>query len=199
MMSDRRPNNRGVLLWRVLKLEKERSKAFVKLEKDLHIDDGLEFGVSIGGRLGIKVNSIEPDGSYVSVASAGDHVTIDIPSGVSVNDRIFRTLDSNLMNYAGKFFGPDAKKCIGIKARVEAYIGKPLRVIFTDNEGNTGCGETVFISEVTRNRPLDENIVKNQVERLENTEYFLKDLAFKYDENIMVPLSEINNARRQAI
>ncbi|MCD8198574.1 MAG: U32 family peptidase [Phascolarctobacterium sp.] len=199
MMSDSRPNNRGILVGRVIKLEKGRSNALVKLERDLHIGDGLEFWVSVGGRVGITVNSIKLDGSYVSTARTGEQVTIDVPGGVRVNDRIFRIFDSNLMEYAGNFFGPNVKKCIMIKGCVEAYLGKPLRIIFTDDEGNTGHGETAFITEIARNRPLDENTVKKQVDRLGTTEYFLENLVFKHDKNIMVPVSEINEARRQAV
>ncbi len=199
IMSDTRPNNRGILIGRVLKLEKGRKRALVKLERDIHIGDGLEFWVSAGGRVGTTVNSIERDGSCVSAARIGEQVTIDVPGGVRLNDRIFRIFDSNLMDYAGKFFGPDAKKCIMINGCVEAYLGKPLRIIFTDDEGNTGHGETAFITEVARNRPLDENTVKKQVERLGTTEYCLKNLVFRHDKNIMVPVSEINEARRQAV
>ena len=43
MMSDRRPNNRGVLVGRVVKLDKAANKATLKLDKELHLDDGLEF------------------------------------------------------------------------------------------------------------------------------------------------------------
>ena len=46
MMSDRRPNNRGVLVGRVVKLDKAANKATLKLDKELHLDDGLEFWVS---------------------------------------------------------------------------------------------------------------------------------------------------------
>ena len=46
MMSDRRPNNRGVLVGRVVKLDKAANKATLKLDKELHLDDGLEFWVA---------------------------------------------------------------------------------------------------------------------------------------------------------
>ena len=55
MMSDRRPNNRGVLIGRVAKLDKNRNKAVIKLDKELHLGDGLEFWVSVGGRVGTTV------------------------------------------------------------------------------------------------------------------------------------------------
>jgi U32 family peptidase len=109
MMSDRRPNNRGVLIGRVAKLDKAKNKAVVKLEKELHLGDGLEFWVSVGGRVGTTVTEMRKNGQEASVGYPGDQVMIDVPNGVRLNDRVFRTLDSALMSYAQQFFGPDAQ------------------------------------------------------------------------------------------
>ena len=94
MMSDRRPNNRGVLVGRVAKLDKARNKATIKLDKELHLGDGLEFWVSVGGRVGTTVTEMLKGGESVSVAKVGEQVTIDVPNGVRLNDRVFRTLDA---------------------------------------------------------------------------------------------------------
>lgn len=198
MMSDRRPNNRGVLIGRVAKLDKHRNKASVKLEKELHLGDGLEFWVSVGGRVGTTVTSMLLNGKNVEAAGAGQQVVIDVPNGVRLNDRVFRTLDSRLMAYAQQFFGPDAKRRIPVDAVVTARLGQPMTVTLTDDEGNTGCGETDFIVEAARKRALDDDVVRKQIDRLGTTEYFLNSLRFEYDEGVMVPMSEMNEARRMA-
>lgn len=198
MMSDRRPNNRGVLVGRVAKLDKQRSKAVIKLDKELHLGDGLEFWVSVGGRVGTTVTEMLKKGANVASAAPGEQVTIDVPKGVRLNDRVFRTLDSRLMAYAGQFFGADAKKRIGVDAVVTAKLGRPMTVVLTDDEGNTGYGETDFIVEAARKRALDEATVRKQIDRLGTTEYFLNSLQFVHDENVMVPMSEMNEARRMA-
>lgn len=198
MMSDRRPNNRGVLVGRVTKLDKQHNKATVKLDKELHLGDGLEFWVSVGGRVGTTVTEMLKGGVSVEVARSGEQVTIDVPKGVRFNDRVFRTLDSRLMAYAGQFFGPDAKKRIGIKALVTAKIGEPMTIVLTDDEGNVGYGETNFIVEAARKRALDHEAVRKQMDRLGTTEYALQDLEFVHDDSVMVPMSEMNEARRMA-
>ena len=198
MMSDRRPNNRGVLVGRVAKLDKARNKATIKLDKELHLGDGLEFWVSVGGRIGTTVTEMLRGGESVSVAGVGEQVTIDVPNGVRLNDRVFRTLDSRLMTYAQQFFGPDAKKRIPVDAVVTAKLGEPMKIILTDDEGNVGYGETDFIVEAARKRALDDEVVRKQIDRLGTTEYFLNSLTFEHDENVMVPMSEMNEARRMA-
>ncbi|WP_293838605.1 U32 family peptidase [uncultured Phascolarctobacterium sp.] len=198
MMSDRRPNNRGVLIGRVAKLDKQRNKAVIKLDKELHLGDGLEFWVSVGGRVGTTVTEMLRQGQSVQSAAAGEQVTIDVPNGVRLNDRVFRTLDSRLMSYAQQFFGQDAKKRIPVDAVVTARLGEPMSVVLTDDEGNVGYGETDFIVEEARKRALDDAVVYKQIDRLGTTEYFLNSLRFEHDENVMVPMSEMNEARRMA-
>lgn len=198
MMSDRRPNNRGVLIGRVAKLDKTKNKAVVKLEKELHLGDGLEFWVSVGGRVGTTVTEMRKNGQEASVGYPGEQVTIDIPNGVRLNDRVFRTLDSALMSYAQQFFGPDAKRRIPVDAVVTAKLGEPMKVILTDEEGNVGYGETDFIVEPAMKRALTDDTVRKQIDRLGTTEYFLNSLTFEHDENVMVPMSEMNEARRKA-
>lgn len=198
MMSDRRPNNRGVLIGRVTKLDKQKNKAMIKLDKELHVGDGLEFWVSVGGRVGTTVTEMLLNGQPVTSAQPGQQVTIDIPNGVRFNDRVFRTLDSRLMSYAQQFYGPDAKKRIPVDAVVTARLGQPMTVTLTDDEGNVGYGETDFITEEARKRALDDAGVRKQMDRLGTTEYFLNSLVFEHDENVMVPMSEMNEARRMA-
>lgn len=236
MMSDRRPNNRGVLVGRVTKLDKQGNKALVKLDKELHLGDGLEFWVSVGGRVGTTVTSMyleaagpknkkklvnesknknvkaakkplpKPEkeapglflGEAVEWANVGQQVIIDVPKGVRLNDRVFRTLDSGLMAYASQFFGPDSKRRLPVDAVVTAHLGEPMTILLTDAEGNTGFAQTNFIVETALKRPLDEAGVRKQLERLGTTEYELASLDFIHDENVIVPVSEINEARRQA-
>ena len=198
MMSDRRPNNRGVLIGRVQKLNQDHTKAVVKLEKALHTGDGLEFWVKVGGRVGTVVNLLRANGRIVEIAEAGTLVEIDVPRGVRLNDRVFRTLDSELMAYAGQFYGEKNKKRIPVTAAVTARMGSPLQVVLTDSEGNTGCGVTDFIAEPARKHALDEAAVRKQIDRMGTTEYMLAALKTEIDEGVMVPMSEINEARRKA-
>lgn len=198
MMSDRRPNNRGVLIGRVTKIDKQHNKAVIKLDKEIHLGDGLEFWVSVGGRVGTNVSEMLCNGKNIALAKPGQQVTIDVPNGVRFNDRVFRTLDNKLMSYAQKFYGPEAKKRIPIDIVVTARVGEPMTVFLTDDEGNTGLGTTNFITEEARKRALDDAAVYKQMDRLGTTEYFLNSLVFEHDGNVMVPMSEMNEARRMA-
>ena len=198
MMSDRRPNNRGVLVGRVHSLNYNHTKAVLKTEKDIHAGDGLEFWVKVGGRVGTTVTSLLVDGRPVETAPAGSLAEIDVPKGVRLNDRVFRTLDSELMAYAGQFYGEKNRKRIPVTARVKARLGEPLEIILTDGDGNEGRGRTKFLAEKAQKHALDEATLRKQVGRLGTTEYCLADLELELDGGLMAPVSELNEARRQA-
>lgn len=198
MMSDRRPNNRGVLIGRVAQLKRDTNKAVVKLEKELHLGDGLEFWVSVGGRVGTTITSMICKGQAVITAASGDQVEIDVPHGIKMNDRVFRTFDNDLMTFAGNFYGEHNKKRVPLLATVTAHLGKPMTIVLKDEEGNTGSGVTEFIVEAARKHALNEETVMKQLKRLGTSEYILDQLELICDDGVMVPMSEINEARRKA-
>ena len=53
--------------------------------------------------------------------------------------------------------------------------------------------------EKARKHALDEAAVKKQLDRLGTTEFSLGELVCHLDEGVMVPMSEINEARRAAV
>ena len=199
MMSDRRPNNRGILLGRVVSLNKDHTEGTIKLERTLHLGDGLEFWVSVGGRVGTIVDAMTVNGKSRDVAEVGEKVTISVPRGLRLNDRVFRTNDHELMIYAESFFGPEHKKRIPLSFYVTAPFGKPMTITAADDEGHMGTAQTQFIVERARKHALDETVVRKQVDRLGNTEFSLGSLLLTCDDNVMVPMSEINEARRLAV
>lgn len=198
MISDKRPNNRGVQIGRVLTYDRLSNLVTIKLEEDIHVGDGIEFWVTVGGRVGMHISYLEVNGQEVTEALKGQEVTFSIPAAVRDSDRVFRTFDSKLMQMAGEFYGEGKMKKISVKAIVEAYIGKPLKITFVDQEGNQGVALTEFIGQIAQKRPLTRETVEKQLARLGNTAFNLREWELQADENVMFPISEINEARRKA-
>lgn len=197
LISSARPNNRGVLLGRVVSLG--RGQAGVKLERELHLGDGLEFWVKVGGRQGTTVTALSVQGRQCDRAAAGEVATIPVPRGVGLGDRVFRTLDRVLADYAQGFFGSGAEKRLPLRAQVRAQLGQPLRLAYVDAEGNRGEGATSSPAQAALKRPLTEAAVYQQVGRLGTTPYQLEEADIQLEEGLMLPLSQLNQARRQAI
>ncbi|MDF2873509.1 MAG: Peptidase family [Sporomusa sp.] len=200
MMSDRRPNNRGVRVGRVLSYQASGKIAVIKLDEPLAIGDIIEFWVKVGGRVNVTVHTMTIDGTSVTEAQANTAVAIPVTSPVRDNDRVFKIFDAKLMERARSYFSrAEAVRRIPVDVTVTVTEGKPLVITVQDNEGFTGHAETAFIAEKALKRPLTPDSVAKQIERLGTTVFALNNLDCHIQGEVMVPISEMNDARRRAV
>lgn len=201
MMSDRRPNNRGLLIGRVTAYDWDARIVTVKLSGRLGLGDQVDFWVKVGGRVTATISSLrDAEGREVEEGQAGDTVSFAIPSAVRDHDRVFKVYDARLMEHAKETYASGAPvRRIPVAIAVRAAIGEPLTVTLCDAEGHRGEGRTDFIGESARKRPLSEEIIRKQVSRLGTSVYEMKSLHCDIAGEVMVPMSEINEARRKAV
>lgn len=201
MMSDRRPNNRGLLIGRVTAYDWDARIVTVKLSGRLGLGDQVDFWVKVGGRVTATISSLrDAEGREVEEGQAGDTVSFAIPSAVRDHDRVFKVYDARLMERAKETYASGAPvRRIPVAIAVRAAIGEPLTVTLCDAEGHREEGRTDFIGESARKRPLSEEIIRKQVSRLGTSVYEMKSLHCDIAGEVMVPMSEINEARRKAV
>lgn len=200
MMSDRRPNNRGVRVGRVLNYQPNGKLAEIKLDEPLAVGDIIEFWVKVGGRVNVTVRTMTVDGQNVSEAAPHTAVTIPISSPVKINDRVFKIFDAKLMERARAYFSkPEAVRRIPVAVTVTVAEGRPLAINIRDTDGYSGQAETNFIAEKALKRPLTTETIAKQIERLGTTVFELSSLDCQIEGQVMVPVSEINDARRRAV
>ena len=201
MMSDRRPNNRGLLIGRVTAYDWDRRIVTVKLSGRLGLGDQVDFWVKVGGRVTATISALtDAKGRAVEEGQAGDTVSFAIPSAVRDHDRVFKVYDARLMERAKETYASGAPvRRIPVAIAVRAAVGEPLTVTLCDAEGHRGEGRTDFIGESARKRPLSEEIIRKQVSRLGTSVYEMKSLHCDIEGEVMVPMSEINEARRKAV
>lgn len=200
LMSYKRPNNRGVFLGRTKRFDKESRLTEISLEEPLRVGDGIEVWVTDGGRAAGEVSRILLAGKPVDRAPAGSIVQLDIPGRVFPGDRVFKTHDADLMERArASFTSPREIKKIPLVFKVTASKGQPLRVEVEDNCGFTGEAETTVPAKEALTRPLTFEYLKKQLSRLGKTPFEMAELRCHLDGQLMVPVSEINEARRIAL
>lgn len=201
MMSDRRPNNRGLLIGRVTAYDWDARIVTVKLSGRLGLGDQVDFWVKVGGRVTATISALtDAKGRAVEEGQAGDTVSFAIPSAVRDHDRVFKVYDARLMERAKETYASGAPvRRIPVAIEVRAAIGEPLTVAICDGEGHRAEGKTDFIGESARKRPLSEEIIRKQVSRLGTSVYEMKSLHCDIAGEVMVPMSEINEARRKAV
>ena len=200
MMSDRRPNNRGVLIGRVTQYSPDQRLAYLKLEGPLAQGDIVEAWVKVGGRVSIEIGPMQVDDLPVESAAAGQEVAVYCREAVRPGDRVFKVFDARLTEKVRSWFAkPHARRRIPITMKVRAIVGEPLKIEAKDRTGNFGAAETAFIAQAARNRPLTNEILEAQCSRLGNTPFAIEQFEADIQGEVMVPVSEINDARRRAV
>ena len=197
MMSDKRPNNRGRLVGRVIRYDDTKRQVLMKLADDITLGDTIDFWVKVGGRVSTNVSKIIVKGQEVVSATAGMEVIIPVANRVHPHDRVFKVFDAKLMQKARNFFtsaSPIRKLNLNIEAI--AHLDKPFTLKATDEDNYSAEITSEFIVETARKRAMDKATVQKQMERLGNTIYQLNQLDCDIDENVIVPMSVMNDTRR---
>jgi len=199
MMSDHRPNNRGVLAGRVIVYNWDTKEVTIKLSESLHEGDQVDFWVKVGGRVTTTIKELYIGKKQTSSAVAGEEVTFVIPAPVRDHDRVFKVFDAQMMERARKFFNTGAPvRRIPVDVEIHAAVDEPLVLCMMDDDGYSSAIQTSFIGQKAVNRPLTEEVLKKQISRLGSTVFELRDLKCTLTGEVMIPISVLNDARRDA-
>ena len=213
MMSDRRPNNRGLLLGRVLSYDAGRRRMTLRLSGHLAVGDQLDIWVKVGGRVAITVDTMtNADGRQITNAEAGETISLILPEPhgqgkrrnglpqIHEHDRVFKVYDAELMEKAKALYASGAPvRRIGLRAQVRAAIGEPLHLRLIDADGCQAEADTEFIGEPARKRPLTREVISKQIGRMGSSIFELEQLDCDIQGDVMIPMSELNEVRRQAV
>jgi U32 family peptidase len=200
IMGFSRPNNRGVYLGRISASDAPGRHISIKLEADLETGDEIEVWVSQGGRAAGTVRELILNQQMINTAKTGDNVTIAITGKFHPGDRVFKIFaikNDRETKQALDRENPSLK--IACTAGVSGDLGTPLHVSYSDPEGHIGAADTEIVLQTARTRPLTEETIREQLSRLGNTPYCLQNLQIQISNNVMVPLSELNQVRRHAV
>lgn len=199
MMSDKRPNNRGRLIGRVIRYDSNKREALIKLSDTVHIGDILDFWVKVGGRVSTTVSKIICQKKSVEFADGGKEIIIPVANRVHPHDRIFKVFDAVLMEKARTSFTSGIVRRVQLDIRVVAHLGKPFYLSAKDEDNYMAEFTSDFIVEKALKRAMDEKTVHKQMARLGTTIYELHNLTCDLAENVIVPMSVMNDARRALV
>jgi putative protease len=188
---------RGVYLGEVAVVEGERVR--LRLEGPLKPGDGIVFDAGHpeekeeGGRVyGIQ----ERQGWSTLTFGRGD---VDF-SRVHVGDKVWKTSDPELDKRLRKTFEGDTprfQRPITIEAH--GLEGKPMSLIVRDEIGHVVQVESGMPLARAEKQPLTTERLREQLGRLGGTPFELGKLENRIEGDLMLPVSELNRMRRQAV
>lgn len=196
-LSTTRPNNRGVNIGRVV--EQNNNNIRIKLTKDVAKGDGLEIWVSKGRGPAFTIREMKVNGQLVEEARSGEMISVPLDSRVNPGDRVFKTYDARLFGLAMESIRPRSRHHIVIDACVYLEKERPVKLILSDANGNSVAVYTESNAQPAAKHPLTSDILRSKLERMGNTPFELGNLELHSNGDLIIPFSELNEARRQAV
>lgn len=92
----------------------------------------------------------------------------------------------------------DLTKRIGVKLEVKILRGKPCVMTISSHDRSVEYVSDIVPMDAL-NAPLTYDIVKKQLTKLGATFYAAEDFALELDEGLMIPVSQLNRLRREAV
>ncbi len=180
-------NHQGIEIGQVIKVTPK--KITIRLKHELNQEDGIRFFES--GK-GFIVNYLyDVNGKLVS--NTKDICIVDNKINLTTKDRVFKTIDKKLISSLQKV----SEKKIPINMHLIALKNHKLKLTVTDLISEIIV--TFGIVEEARTTCTSEEKIIKQLAKLGNTPFYLKGITTNLDNDIFIPIKDLNEIRRLAV
>ncbi|WP_018248448.1 DUF3656 domain-containing U32 family peptidase [Orenia marismortui] len=192
LISYQRPKNWGIKVAQVIDYDYQTKECKVKLSKEVKAGDGIEIWTKSGRNPGLILSK------YDQITD--DIIRFKISGRISSGDLVYRTSHQELLARLQESFQlKDTIKNLEIYGRFSAKLGESMKLKLWDQAGHYVESSSDFLPEEAKKRAIGAEDFQEQLEKLGNTPYQLGSLELDIDNNLFVPISKINELRRDAV
>lgn len=185
-ISHDRPDNRGILIGEVVYTGSDKTS--IKLYKDLNANDGIELSLNDNSYKGYRIDKAVKTGEIIDLYNIRN---------IKDSSKVYRTSDSFLLKKAEESYKDSSiKKYIDVYTKIKIGEKPYLRINY---KGVIVEVENDFIVEEAKKTGLDENGIYKQYAKLGDSIFNIANIEFLLDENSFLPVSVLNELRRDAI
>lgn len=184
-ISSDRPDNRGVEVGKVIDARKNYAK--VIFDEDVFEGDGLEF-ISNSGRFGMRSKNFY-EANIPHEINLFKVPIINSKVNRTYSKKLYEKVDEKLENY-------DYKRELDIDLRIKIGERPLIKVKSGDLSANFELDKVV---EVAKKSGLDRDRVIENISKTGDSIFRVKNIDLDLDDNAFLPISAINELRREAI
>lgn len=191
LVNNKTPNNIGVPIGKITKIDSKNKKLDILLEQEVSKGDGLSLGEHIG-RIFVGKNQVEK-------AYKNQTITIDFIGRAKVGDVVRKTSDKNLLQIASDSIRAENIKT-ALFAKVSVRRDDFPRIEVWDNRNN----HILYVEESEKaqdalTKSLSEEEIIAQLNKTESEPYRFVNFDIQMDDGIFLKKSTLNSLRRNAL
>ncbi len=148
----------------------------------------------------------EEGGRVYQVEVKGTQATLRFGQGdidfrrIHAGNRLWKTNDPALdREVRATFSGDKVRFQRPVAAEVHGRVNTPLTLLLDDGQGHVVKHESTMALAAAQTQPLNDGILTAQLSRLGGTPFKLGRLENRLEGDVMLPLSELNRLRREAV
>ncbi len=187
IMNPETPNHIGQEIGQVIDITPQKIK--IKLKKTLNQQDGIRF---LKSGKGFIVNYLY-DATGKLINQATDVCYVNNKVNLQEKDIITKTFDYQLFNELKNI----TPKKIPITIEVIAKKGKPFQVKIRDQKHTLELQGKIV--QNAKNAPISKERIRIQIEKLGTTPFLSSSTKIIADDNIFIPIKEINEMRHTIV
>lgn len=180
------PNHQGIYLGEVIKTTKNRIT--IKLKEKLNQGDGIRFSNNEGMIANYIYNQ---KNLLINSANSNEIIELDNKVNLYTKGKVIKTQDIKLIEKLKKY----NEKKLKIDYIVEAKLNQNLKVTILYNNISITIEKNII--EKAINKKTTQSEIEEKLNKLGNTPFILNKISFFIDENIFIPIKEINIIRRE--
>lgn len=188
------PSNLGVEIGEIVRTR--NGVVDILLTASVHIHDGIKF---LNHRLdGFLLTAFKVNGRYEKEAKKGDIVSVDARGfSLQVGTKVVKTSDFLLLeDIRNRMKIP---KKVPLSLTLEGKIGEPFKAIVRDDRGNRAEYISPFRLQKAVGYPTPFSQIVENMKRTDTFPYFFPSVDNRMQDDIFIPLSRINEARREVL
>ena len=198
-----KPNNMGLFLGKVQHYHPTKGLITIKLKEPIKIGDTISIEKESGT---YTISELMENNKNIQETKIGQTVTIGRMKGnISCNDKIYKISSKELTTLAKQSYQKEYRK-IQLNAKITIKRNQPITIHITPANSialykdlNLQYQLNEFPIEA-KNRPLNEQIVIQQIAKTASTPYEFKQIKVDLEPNLFLPkISLLNELRRTAL
>lgn len=186
-----RPNHLGIEIGKVIGYSNNQVK--IKLTDEVNTQDGIRI---VDNDIGFTVVTMYKNGKKINKAGYGDIITIPIKDKVTNNSLVVKTTDYKQLMCINDKINIGRKIPIDINLRIK--VNESIQISLFDGK-NKVIVNSENITQEAINRPTTKEEIIKQISKLGNTIYEVRNINIDNDDNVFIPVKNLNELRRVAI